>query len=259
MTYEGFYSIVRYSSDPLRGESKNVAVVLIDETRGLASSRTAPLSQITPRLTEHGILDGLLMHLAARLDGGELRQPGDVAALAESLGPTISITRPVPAAIDQNFDVTLKALYKSLVAPRRGRNPGLARGEILDRLVRACRDAGVSVSPGIYVEDLLFDAVVSTTRVRQPVQVLSFETEAENPHSIEVAAGHFLFALHRLHSDGVCVIQPPHTRAKESARVSHRRVARWMADQGVATLRPDELRNFATLLAGAEPLALVTA
>jgi len=254
---EGFYSVVRYSPNPARDEVKAVALMLVDEQRDLAQLRVAPLSQITPRLTEHGLLDEMLVRLATRMQAGEIRSRIEVEDLRGAIGPTLSLTPPMPAAITDDIDVSLKALYGALVAPRQGREAGISRGQILDRLVRACRKAGASIAPGSYLDDVLFDAVVSSSSGRVPVQVLSFETETENPRGVEQAAGHFLFGLSRVHEGGVCVIQPPFDRSSEPARASFRRVSRWMSDEGVSILRPDEMPQLASSMAGVETLPLV--
>lgn len=257
MITEGFFSVVQYSSSPVRGEAKNVALMLIDEQRNIARMRIAPLSLVAPRLTEHGLLDALLVRLATRLKDGELDDLSQVENFRAAIGPTLSMSAPMPTAITDDIDVSLNALYRALVAPRQRREAGVSRGQILDRLVRACRSAGASISPGSFVDDVLFDAVVSGPDRRVPVQVLSFETEAENPRTIEQSAGHFLYGLSRIHEGGVCVIQPPFDRSSDSTRTSHRRVSRWMSDEGVSVLRPDEMPQLALSMAGSEMLPLV--
>lgn len=253
----GFYSVVRYSSDPLRDESKNVALLLVDQERDRACLRIAPLSQVTPRLTEHGVLDGLLVNLAARLEAKELMDRGRLADLQRAIGPTVTITTPVPAAIQDDMGATLRSLYEAYVAPRRGRTTGMSHGQLLDRLVKACRTAGANVAPGTYVDDILFDALITSPESRTPVQVLSFESEADSVRGIEQAAGHFLYGLRRIHTEGVCVIQPPFARSSDNARMSYRRVSRWMSDEGVGVVKPDEMARLATSMAGADPLPLV--
>lgn len=257
MTSEGFYSIIRYTPDPVRDEAKNVALMLIDEQRDVARLRVAPLSQLTPRLNEHGLLDKLLVHFGARLQAGELRDQRQVAALSRVIGPTLSLTAPVRAAIGDDVDATLKSLYTAFVAPRRGRDSSISHGQLLDRLVKACRKAGAAVEPGAYVEDILFDAIVSWRKRRTPVQVLSFETTTQNPHGIEQAAGHFLFALNRIHADGLCVMQPPVLKSTDPVKASYRRVRNWMQDGGVETVGPEDLPRIASSIAGADPLPIV--
>lgn len=257
MMSEGFYSIVRYTADPVRGEAKNVALVLVDEQRDVARLRVAPLSQVTPRLNEHGVLDKLLVQFGARLQAGELRDQRQVNNLARAIGPTLSLTAPVPAAIGEDVDATLKSLYMAFVAPRQGRDAGVSRGQILDQLVKACRKAGAAVEPGAYVEDILFDAIVSGRGRRTPVQILSFEATTQNPHGLEQAAGYFLFALNRIHEDGLCVMQPPQRQSIDPVKTSYRRVRNWMEDGGVETIGPEGLSLMASSMAGAERLPLV--
>jgi hypothetical protein len=257
MISEGFYSILRYTPDSARGEAKNVALMLVDERRDIARLRVAPLSQITPKLNEHGVLDKLLVQFGSRLQAGELRDQAQVNALSRAIGPTLSLTAPIPAAIGDNVDATLKALYMAFVAPRQSRDAGISHGQLLDRLVKACRKAGAAIEPGAYVGDMLFDAILSGLGRRTPVQILSFDGASPNPRGLEQAAGYFLFALNRIHEDGLCVMQPPPEHAIDPARASYRRIRNWMEDGRVETIGPEGLPSMAASMSGAELLPLV--
>ena len=254
---EGFYSVVRYTPDPVRDEAKNVALMLVDETRNLGRIRVAPLSQVAARLEEHGLLDSLLVGLATRLESGDLRQRRGVELLSATLGPTLSMSPPRGAAIAANLDETLKSLYQAYVAPRRARDAGTSRGEILDRLVRVCRKVGATIEPGSTIEDVLFDAVMRGGDRITPLQILSFDTEAQSPRGIEHAAGYFLYGLDRVHTQGICVLQPPRHTSSSPIKVSFERISRWMSDAGVETVEAAAFSRVAASMAGRLPLPLV--
>lgn len=256
---EGFFSIFRYVPDPGRAEPRNVAVVVVDTDRDLARVRVAPISQVAPRLDEHGILDALIVQFAANLERGELRDLKRFEDFTQELGPTLSFSPPRTAAIVNSIDETLKSLYKAYVAPKRGRGSTNSRGAILDRVVQMCRDAGARIEPGSYVRDVLFDAIVQGTGTRAAIQVLSFETEALSPRGAELSAGYFLHGLRRVQADGICVAQPPHDAASAAARISFDRVSRWMGDAGVQVVAPDRFLPIANSMAGFESLPLVMA
>ena len=58
---QGYFSVVRWRHDSTRDEARNVAVVLVDEEGLGGGVRAAPLSQVSRRLHDQGILDALLV------------------------------------------------------------------------------------------------------------------------------------------------------------------------------------------------------
>jgi hypothetical protein len=159
--------------------------------------------------------------------------------------------------IDETLESTLKALYKALVAPRRGRSPSISRGDLLDRVMRAYRANGANIERGKYIRDMLFDAVASAQERTTAIQVLSFATEAKDAGNLERDAGYFLYGVDRVGAHGICVMQPPVAMSSDSARRSYGRVSAWLEDAHIKTLEPSELGHFAATQGGRNQLPLV--
>ncbi|MDA8201345.1 MAG: hypothetical protein M0Z49_01010 [Chloroflexi bacterium] len=239
MNAGGYYSLLRWQSDPARGEARNVAVLLVDADGEVAGIRAAPVSAISPRLHEQGLLDGILVSLDRRLAGSERPTVGDLREMSSTLTRSISLSEPRPVAVG-DFDTTLSTLYRALVS-RPGRSSKvLTKGLLLDRVVRAMRHAGQSVLRSQYVGDFLIDVVIDAPNPTLG-EVLSFASGAQNTVPIENDAGHFLYALERLQRGGLAVVEPPPADAALTVREAHARVLRWFGHAGVPVQRIEEL------------------
>lgn len=239
MSAGGYYSLLRWQRDPARGEARNVAVLLVDADGEVAGIKAAPVSAISPRLHEQGLLDGILLSLDRRLAGLDRPTVGDLREMSDTLIRSISLSEPRPVAVG-DFDTTLSTLYRALVA-RSGRSSKvLTKGVLLDRVVRAMRHAGQTVLRSQYVDDFLIDVVVDAPSPTLG-EVLSFASGAQDMVPIENDAGHFLYALQRLQKDGLAVVEPPPADAARPVREAHARVLRWFGNAGVPVQRIDEL------------------
>ena len=253
---EGFFSILRYSANPSRGEARNVALVLVDQHSDEARVKAAPLSYVAPRLAEHGLLDALIVRLADRIDSGELRSREALSNLSSQLGPTLTLTQPRATAIVQSVDATLQSLFRAYVSATRARRGRVSRGDVLNRVVQICRSAGTTIQPGAYLRDVMFDAVLRAPTTEAVVQALSFDTDATDPRVSELAAGYFLHGLARVGGTGILCGAAPTPTASSSAGTSYDRVSRWMADAGASFVEEQDFRAIAASMAGVRKLPL---
>lgn len=72
-------------------------------------------------------------------------------------------------------------------------------------------------------------------------EVLSFATGAANLVPVEQDAGHFLYGLKRLSMRGMAVIQEPPDEAPTRTFDSLHRVQRWLRDEDVQVVKPEDL------------------
>src|SRR5438128_197075 len=93
---QGYFSLVRWASDPTRAEARNVAVLLVDPSSGFAGVRSAPVSSISPRLHEQGLLDAVLVQLEHRFAQTEEPGVGLLDELHRSLERSLVVTAPQP-------------------------------------------------------------------------------------------------------------------------------------------------------------------
>ena len=254
----GFYSVLRYRPDTTRDEPRNLAVLLVDESHTMGMIHAAPLSQVSPRLHEQGLVDAILVGLARRLANGDLRGEADLMRLSRAAGQSFEITRPEPTVIIDNTQKTARVLYMALVAPRRPKRDSLQKGAILDRVVSLCRANGADVSRGMYVGDFLFDAVVAVQdRAPTAIEVLSFHSVKSDVGSIERDAGHYLFGLRHVEAKPVCVLEPPAKESSDSVWQSHNRVANWLRAEKVTTYPAGGIEELVQSFAGEVQLPLV--
>lgn len=234
---QGHYALLRWRVDPTRDEARNIAVLLVDARGRFGGVRHAPVSSISPRLRDQGIVDDVLLGITQRIDDGlRLR---DLRELHSLLRESLVVTDPEPVAVGEP-DETLDALYRAFIAPRAGGSRALTKGVLLDRVVTSLRRQGLPVRRGAYIDDFIFDVIVSEGAQTSVFEVLSFAVPRKDWTPVERDAAHFLYALRRVgHVEGRAVIQPPSER--RAGRTSYERVRRWLDEEDVPTLAPDEL------------------
>jgi hypothetical protein len=249
---DAFYTVLRYSPDPARDEARNIGILVVGDSRH-AWFKTAPLSRVTPKLHEQGLLDAILARFESRVNEGEFRNPNQVSDLAAILRGPIQLTSPAPMAVAGSFQTSADALFHSLVAIRQRRGPGLGKGELLDRVVDVFRSKGAAVARGSYIGDFIFDAVVQDPgSVPTAVGVASFDTEAEDWAGTERQVGHYLFAVTRVQPRQAFVVQAPTSISTDAARLTHGRVTKWLHEAGVPTIPCADIPAFAARLAGGQ-------
>lgn len=248
-TQQGFFSLLRWRTDPVRDEARNIAVVLVEAKGGYGGLRHVALSAVSPRLHEQGILDAALVALEEQVSDARTFTLERLTAMHRSMHQSLYLTKPKPVAVADR-DKVLEALYRAYIAPRGsgGRRP--TKSVVLDRVVRACRAQGIEVRRGAYIEDFIFDAVIPTSGHPRVIEVLSFAAERKDWAPIERDAGHFLFALGQLGLVGAAVVQPPSPASQSRASEPYRRVRRWLDKHGVQTVTPDEATSAPDLVAG---------
>ena len=235
----GFFSLLRWRADVTRDEAKNVAVLLVDPRRGESALRAAPISAISPRLREQGLLDSMVAQLEQRLKTELEPTVETLGHLSASLQHSLYVTEPRPVAIP-SIEGALSALFKAFVSPAVARPRHATKGVVLDRVVATFRRRGLEVARGEILDDFIFDAVVSARGVRLPtvVEVLSFETPRKDWTPVLHDAAHFLFAVEHVDADRIAIVQPPRADSDRSAVDAHERVGRWFrgAETALQTL-----------------------
>lgn len=237
--HRGFYSLLRWRSDATRDEPRNVAVLLIDEATDFGELRAAPISALSPRLHEQGLLDAMLAGLNDRMRQAPPAREF-LVRLHDALEENLVATEPRPVAVADPHAV-LDDLYRAFLARRGGGGRPMTQGVVLDRVVNAYRKQGRDVHRGRYVGDFIFHAVLDPDSAPQPIEVLSFGAARKDWTPVERDAGHFLFAVEQLQLRGRAVIQPPSDEGDELASATHMRVRRWLDSREVPIQHPDEL------------------
>lgn len=129
---QAYFSLLRWASDPTRGEARNVAVILVDEAGSLGAIRSAPLSTISPSIHQQGLIDAVLSALERRMRSPAQRlRLEDLHALRSQLQQSLQITEPKAVAVS-DVDSTLRALYRAYAAPRARGSSVLTKGRLLD-------------------------------------------------------------------------------------------------------------------------------
>ncbi len=235
---QGYFSLLRWASDPARDEARNVAVILVGESGHFGGLKAAPISSISPRLHDQGILDAMVVGLEKQF-GSEKKPTLDLLErVRKALAHSVYLTEPQPVAVYEQ-DETLTALYRAYVAPRGG-GSGATKGTVVDRVVATLRKRGLVVQRGHYLEDFIFDVVVER-EIPLVLEVLSFASAARTWVSAEYDAGHFLYALHQVGVRGHAVVRPPSDTSHENARASHARALRWFEGAGVPVVPPEDV------------------
>lgn len=234
----GFYSLLRWCSDPARDEARNVAVVVVEAKGKWGAVRAAPISQISPRLQEQGIVDAMVVGLQRRIEEEGGFGLEELEHLRRGYERSISLTQPRPVAVS-NIDATVSALYRALVAKPVPGGRALTKARVMDDVVRALRRVKVRVARSQYVEDVMFDLVFEG----QPRlgEVLSYASITEVVAPAENDAGRFLFGLSRVDRQGLAIVAPPPEDARTVVKDSYARVLDWFASADVLVKRPDEI------------------
>jgi Protein of unknown function (DUF3037) len=239
---QGYYSLLRWRPDIARDEPRNIAVILVDEHRGLAAFRPGPVSVMSSKLHEQGLLDAALVALQERVESDDVSLD-QLRELSAGLESSLLVTDPQPVAV-HDADDTLTALYRTFVAARTGRSPGQTKGAVLDRVVSKLRGSGWTVERAAYLDDFLFDVVITDAPghadAPRVISVLSFASSRKDWSPIEKDAGHFLYAREQLGLPASAVLQEPAQGASD-AREHFERVQRWMTDASVRITDPNEL------------------
>ena len=239
----GYFSILRWRSDPTRDEARNVAVILVDSEGREGGIRHASVSSISPQLRQQGLLDSILVGLTDRFRD-EVKP--DVAAITKmfaTMSGSLVFTEPKQTVV-RDVNKTLNTLFKAYVEPRGGGGGGiLTKARLLDRTVRVFRRHGFSVQRGDYLGDFLFHATIQ----RQPhgkstaIEALSFTSPKQDWTEDEHDAGYFLYAIERAPVGGLGILQPPGPRSQKTAHDAYHRVTRWFNEAGVPTVPADGL------------------
>jgi hypothetical protein len=232
-----FYSLLRWCSDPARNEARNVAVIVVHSKGEWGAVRAAPISTISPRLAEQGIVDAMVDGLQQRIERERGFGLEELEQLRGHFERSISLTEPRPVVVS-NLDATVGALYRALVARPAGGSRAVTKSVVLDRVVAGLRRANVRVGRSQYVGDVLFDLVFEGQDALG--EVLSFASGARNVVPIENDAGHFLFGLSRIRRTGIAVVEPPPEDAPAHVADSHARVLSWFGSAGVPIHRPED-------------------
>lgn len=235
----GYYSLLRWQSDPSRGESRNVAIVLVDASGHTAGMKAAPVSAISPRLHEQGLLDGILVGLETRLLERPRTAVADLEHMSALLTRSVSISGPTPVIVG-DFDATLATLYRALVSKPGGGSKVATKAVVLDKVVRALRSAGRQVKRSHYVGDFLIDLVIDDPKAALG-EVLSFASVNKNTVPIENDACHYLYALERIGQPGFAIVEPPVDDAPKPVSETYARVLRWLDEAAVPVRMADEI------------------
>jgi hypothetical protein len=135
----------------MRDEARNIAVIVVEEHGSTSGFKPAPISAISSRLHEQGLLDAALHGLERQV--AESFTVERLQAMKAQLGTSLVLTDPAPVALVDDIQTATKALYKALVAPRLGGSKGRTKGVVLDQVVNGLRRTGFTVKRGAYVED----------------------------------------------------------------------------------------------------------
>jgi len=254
MTRRGYFSVLRWRNDATRDEARNVAVLLVDEDGEFGGLRAAPLSTISPRLKEQGLLDQMLIGLRRRFETDQRPTLATLKEMCVALQHSVYLTQPRRVAV-ADVDAVLDALYRAYAAPQGGGPRTLTKGYILDRVVDTLRRNGLNARRGEYVGDFLFDVVVDGADSELPplIEVLSFASPRKEWSGAEYDAGHFLFALERVQRKGMAVVQPPKEASQPNAGLAYERVMRWFKSAHVPTPGPEEFVQLTSRYADPQP------
>jgi hypothetical protein len=245
LSERGYFSLIRWASDPTRDEAKNVAVVLVDAEGQFGGVKAAPLSGVSPSLRQQGLLDSLLVGLAGQFTTEQKPDLKWLRALSKSLDRSLYVTEPRSVAVSE-ASTTLLALYRAYAAPRPTPRQQ-TKGVLLDRVINSLRRWGHETRRGEYLEDFLFDAIVGAKNPTV-IEVLSFATGTRDWSATERDAGHFLYAVKQVGIPAAAVIKPPSDASYVTAATSYERVNRWLHKARVPAIELDHIDQLESLV-----------
>lgn len=116
---QGYYSILKYCPDTVRGESKNIGVVLINESGSYTKVQYISSSKFTLAVRKVGIIEAWLKSFTSMTkDGIKLT---DLIAISNNSWETLIVTPPKKTAIlDNQWDQSFKRLWRSFAMPASG-------------------------------------------------------------------------------------------------------------------------------------------
>lgn len=244
---QGYFSLVRWRPDAIRDEARNIAIILVDRSGAFGGIKAAPISTISRRLHDQGIVDAVIESLEARFNAGRLPDLGMLTEWHNSMQEAIYVTAPKPASV-ADPEATLETLYRLYVRPQQHAVPKYSKGRILDRVVHRLRRLDFLVQRGQYLQDIIFDALITETRRPQAISVISFVNQAKNMKSPEHDAGHFLFGCHRLDVRPLAVVQEPTLESSQEAIASYSRVLNWFEEDDVPVFGPNALEELSNAI-----------
>jgi hypothetical protein len=235
---QGYFSLLRWRRDATRDEARNVAVLLVEPDGRYGGIRSAPLSSISSRLSDQGLLDDVIVGLEERFESDDGLPLRELVAWSETLTRSLVITPPRPVAVEEP-EAALDALYRAFVAPQRRGSRAETKFVLLDRVMKTLRKRGVPARRGERIEDFIFDLVVSSHDRPTVYEVLSFATARKDWTPVERDAGHFLYAVGQLKLPARAVISPP--AEANGAADAYNRVSRWFDKEKVERLGVEDL------------------
>lgn len=239
---KGYYSILRWRSDATRDEARNVAVVLVGPRGEFGGIRYGPVSGISPRLREQGLLDALLVGFKEQFESERKPDVENLTEMYRRMTRSLYLTEPKLVSVP-DVEVVLNALYRAFVAPKAAPR-ATTKAVVLDKVVDDLRWRGLEVRRAEYIDDFMFDVVIHPKRGRRAVlEVFSFAAGQKKWEPVEHDAGHFLYALEQVELEGAAVIQPPPSEDSDGATDSFQRVQRWLRKARVPALQPADLRS----------------
>jgi hypothetical protein len=238
----GYYSLVRYRSDPTRGEGRNIAVVLVDAEGQFGGVKMARASTLSQNEHQRGFLDTMLRGLQAQFNVSPKPDLSRLKELSDQFDRSVEITEPLPTAVPDP-EQTLEVLYKAFVARPAGGGE-MTKGDIADKVQAVFLKQGFVVRRSHYVKDVNFDLVVDRPQGQLACEFLSFVTRAKTERGwlpVERDAGHFLYGLERVELKGMAVVQPPVGDSPDQAQASFARISKWFDEADVPVHTPEQV------------------
>lgn len=221
----GYFSVLRYRPDATRDEARNVAVLLVSREGEFGGMKAGPVSAVSPRLHEQGLVDAVLVALESRFTDPRRPNLDALAVLQRELSRSLVLTEPKPVLVP-DVETTLQALYRAYVKPLGGGAAQATKGAVLDKVVNQLRREGRKVRRGHYIGPFLFDVVFEDEP--RVTEVLSFATHRRRWDEVENDAAHFLYGLQHVSVEGSAIVKAPdEAEAAPAARESYDRVIDW--------------------------------
>lgn len=241
----GYFSVLKWRSNPTRDEAKNIGVILVDPEGEYGGILTAPPSFLSKRLRDQGIIDSLLEGFRERFNQPEPPNLEELENLSTDFVNTLVLTAPKKVLVTDK-DATLTALYNAFVRkstgfPRRK----MTKGALRDSVTNTLRKRGYKVRLGEYIENFIFDAVILDPKSmsKTVTEILSFANDKKSWTPEEHDAGHFLYAIRKIDHAPLAIVQPPTEISLDVAIESHERILSWLNTERVEVIDPDAVTN----------------